>query len=128
MLALAGLIQQIVGPRLEAEQETAIRFADLVIHLYAAESAVLRAYKAVLHNGADQEALKVMLAASYIDDAVPEVEAIARKLVADIAEGTLRDDYLSLVCKELQRYVPQGSIARNRAIAEQINQAQQYIC
>ncbi|GED15010.1 acyl-CoA dehydrogenase family protein [Aneurinibacillus migulanus] len=128
LLALAGLIQQIVGPRLEAEQETAIRFADLVIHLYAAESAVLRAYKAVLHNGADQEALKVMLAASYIDDAVPEVEAIARKLVADIAEGTLRDDYLSLVCKELQRYVPQGSIARNRAIAERINQVQQYIC
>jgi alkylation response protein AidB-like acyl-CoA dehydrogenase len=128
LLALAGLIQQTLGQRLETEQETAMKFAELAIHLYAAESAVLRTDKAVIRNGAEQEAMKVMLTASYIDDTVLEVEMIARKLVAGLAEATQRDEYITLICKELQHYTSEEAIARNRNIAERINQAQQYIC
>ncbi|WP_047151730.1 acyl-CoA dehydrogenase family protein [Aneurinibacillus tyrosinisolvens] len=128
LLALAGLVQQTVGQRLETEQETAMKFAEIAIHLYAAESAVLRTDKAVAQNGAEQETMKTMLTASCIDDVILEVEMLARKLIAGVAEGSLRNEYTALVCKELQPYTAEGAIRRNRSIADRINQAQQYIC
>jgi alkylation response protein AidB-like acyl-CoA dehydrogenase len=129
-LFCAGLAFETFGDKLTEEQETLMKLADIAIHLYAAESAVLRAYKAIERNGASKEGLKERLATAVVDDTLIEVEMLARCLAADITNGEKKRFVLRLIIGELSPYQLEGGSTsqRRRDIAERIYEAVQYIC
>ncbi len=129
-LLCAGLAFEAFGTQLAEEQETIIKLSDIAIHLYAAESVVLRSYKAILQNGEKAESLKEKLAISFMEDTLLEVELLARALTRGITDGRERQTVLQMIMRELGGYQTNssGSIERNREIAERLCEADQYIC
>ncbi|WP_139488694.1 acyl-CoA dehydrogenase family protein [Brevibacillus dissolubilis] len=127
-LALLGVANETLGDRLDTEQETVMKLSDIAIHLYAAESAVLRTAKAITCNGREQEQMKELLTLTYVDEALLEVEMLARKLLSGLFQGETLHTYLSLVQKELHRYPAEATVTRNRTIARRLLDAQKYTC
>jgi hypothetical protein len=77
---------------LDAHQQILGWIADLAIELFAVESAVLRAAKTVAGDqpGASPVgagALQTAMVRLYIDDALPRIEATARRVLAATEEG-----------------------------------------
>ncbi|MBO8173413.1 MAG: acyl-CoA dehydrogenase family protein [Bacillaceae bacterium] len=127
-LLCTGTAYETFGEEIKEEQETLMILADLAIALFAAESAVLRAEKAIRENGRDAEQLKEAMAIGVLDDTLLEVEMQVKKLITGILFGQKRLDVLKLVGRELRRYLPEGTVGRNRRIAEAVYQAGSYIC
>jgi len=127
-LALSGLLDQTYGEQLAQEQEIVMGLSDIAIALYCMESAVLRAVKAAEQHGVVQEALKIDLATSYVDEVFPTVELTARRLlhnVLDAAEGAL---YQKLLVRQFTAFYPEQPLARNRRLAAALIDAEKYIC
>lgn len=125
-LVLAGQAFLKFGMKLDDEQETLMKLADIAILLYAAESAVLRSVKAVEQNGLQKEELKASLTIVFVDDTLLKVEMLARQLLGGI--GSSSDESASLVQKELGRYVIEGAFARKREIASRLIEVEKYTC
>lgn len=126
-LLCTGLAFKNYGLRMSEEQEVLMKLADIGLHLYAAESAVLRTAKAVAKDGEEKHALKVDLTKALIDDSLLEVEMAARKMVqATVSEKTVHD-YVLMVTGELSRLQRSCGIQTKRSIAESVLEAEQYI-
>lgn len=124
-LMLAGLGVQKYQMALEHEQELLMGVADIAIGLYAMESAVLRALKAVKRG---QPGLKVDMAQIYCQEAFERIGSIARTLLPAVEEegDTLRTQ-LS-VLRRLSRYTPVNTVALKRKIAERLLEKGDYVC
>ena len=97
-LMVLGTAMQTYGAKLADEQEVLSRAADIIMDVYAAESAVLRATIAAtpLHETA---------ACLFVNDAIGRVELTARDALAAIEEGdTLRT--LLAALKRLTKTTP----------------------
>jgi alkylation response protein AidB-like acyl-CoA dehydrogenase len=127
-LALAGLTYETFGKQMDMEQETLMKLSDIGIHLYAAETVVLRTLKAIESNGGRIEGLKEKLTVAYIDDTLLEVETTARQLLSGMTLGEKLEQYLTLVKQELGRYQVVETVFRKREIAKQLIEAEQYKC
>ena len=104
-----------------------MKLADIGLHLYAAESAVLRTAKSIARDGEEKHALKVDLTKALIDDSLLEVEMAARKMVqATVSEKTVHD-YVLMVTGELSRLQRSCGIQTKRSIAGKMLEAEQYI-
>jgi alkylation response protein AidB-like acyl-CoA dehydrogenase len=89
-LFAAGAATQKYLADLERHQEILGWIADLAIEVFATESAVLRAAKAA-GRGDATAALQTAMVRLYLDDAMPRMEATARRILAATEEGdTLR--------------------------------------
>jgi alkylation response protein AidB-like acyl-CoA dehydrogenase len=89
-LMVLGTAMQTHGSRLQDEQEVLGYAADILIDLYAAESAVLRARDATTSGIAHAE-LHAAAAQIQVNDAAQRVEMAARSALASMASGdTLR--------------------------------------
>ncbi|MDR7481944.1 MAG: acyl-CoA dehydrogenase family protein [Armatimonadota bacterium] len=99
-LFAAGAAAQTYLTDLEQRQELLGWIADLVIETFAVESAVLRAAKAAGRGdaAADLHAAMVRLA---LDDALPRMEATARRILAATAQG----DALRTMLAGLRRFL-----------------------
>jgi len=124
-LMLAGLGVQKYQTALENEQELLLGVADIAIEIYAMESAVLRALKAVKRG---QPGLKVEMATVYCQEAFERIATIARTLLPAVEEDsdTLRTQ-LSLL-RRLSRYTPVSTVALKRKIAERLLEKGDYVC
>jgi alkylation response protein AidB-like acyl-CoA dehydrogenase len=120
-LALVGLVLPKYGAKLEGEQETLLKLADVAIKLYAGESAVLRAKKT-------PTTLKQNLATAYLDDAYLEVESVAKRLILSLCDEKKQRQYVKLIEIETSRFSYTNMIARKREIAGAMLQAQKYMC
>ncbi|WP_019415585.1 acyl-CoA dehydrogenase family protein [Paenisporosarcina sp. TG20] len=127
-LLCAGSALQAFGTKLAEEQETLMRLADIAITLYASESAVLRAAKAVEENGEDFEQLKIKLAKALVNDALLEVEMIARKLLQNTETGEKMKKVSSVVSLELSRLQQEGGNETKRTIASHLLKTERYTC
>jgi alkylation response protein AidB-like acyl-CoA dehydrogenase len=109
-LMVLGTAMQTYGTKLADEQEILMRAADIIIDLYAAESAVLRASAAgsPLHQAAAQ---------ILVNDAIARVELTARDALAAMTEGdTLRTMLAAL--KRLLKVPPVNTVALRRQLAD----------
>ncbi|MBY6276428.1 acyl-CoA dehydrogenase family protein [Symbiobacterium thermophilum] len=124
-LMLAGLGVQKYQMALEHEQELLLGVADIAIEIYAMESAVLRALKAVKRG---QPGLKVEMATVYCQEAFERIAATARTLLPAVEEDgdTLRTQ-LSML-RRLTRYTPANTVALKRKIAERLLEKGDYVC
>lgn len=127
-LLCAGITYDQLGERLAEEQEIVMRLSDMAIGLYASESALYRAIKAVSKNGEAKEVLKVKLATSFVEDTILEIEALARRIVCGLTSGSKQRSILAVIQEVCGRFQPEGYIKRNREIADVLYEEKHYTC
>nr|WP_245001160.1 acyl-CoA dehydrogenase family protein [Caldalkalibacillus thermarum] len=117
----AGLALQTLGDKLQEEQEVLMKFSELAINLYAAESAVLRAKKA------GGQGLKAELARACAEDVLLESELIARRLVCALTTAERQALYIKLFQREIGKYRFEQTLQRKREIASRVLDAEKYV-
>ena len=116
-LFAAGVAVQKYLETIEEQQEVLAAISDLIIETFAMESGLLRALKAAQRDGEEAAATKIAMIRTYINDALPRVDASAKTVLAAVEEGdTLRTELAGL--RRLLRYTPVNSVALRRQIAE----------
>ena len=115
-LLVIGTAMQTYGDKLTDQQEVLSYAADILIDIYAGESAVLRAQCA---DAADprRAGLHVAAAQVFVNDAAQRVEAAARSALAAMAEGdTLRT--LLAALRRVLKVTPVNTVALRRTLAD----------
>jgi alkylation response protein AidB-like acyl-CoA dehydrogenase len=85
-LMVAGAAVQKFGPELEEHQMMLLASSDILIEIYMAESAILRAEKST-KNGKDHAAYQVAMAQLYLYNAVDIIDTKAKMSIISFAEG-----------------------------------------
>ena len=117
-----GLAMQRYGEELTDQQEVLIGIADIMIAVACAESALLRACSA----GGTMAPLHVDAASIFINDAASRVDALAKQVLAAMAEGdTLRTHVAAL--RRLLKVTPIDTVSRRRRIADETVRRGSYI-
>jgi alkylation response protein AidB-like acyl-CoA dehydrogenase len=117
-LMIVGTAMQTYGERLTDEQEVVSFAADILIDIYAAESAVLRA-RAASSSGHSSADLHVQAARVFANDATQRVEAAARSALAAMADGdTLRT--LLAALRRMLKFSPVNTVVMRRALADAV--------
>ena len=116
-LLIAGAAVQKFMMKLADEQEILGLISDIVIEVFAMESALLRATKTIEKFGDDKSQIQKAMVKVYVNDAFDRVEGFAKQAFAAIAEGdTLRTQLSAL--KKLTRFTPVNTVALRREIAD----------
>jgi alkylation response protein AidB-like acyl-CoA dehydrogenase len=124
-LMVIGTAMQTYGQKLNDEQEVLGYAADILIDLYASESAVLRAQEAATAHHALM-ALHEAAARAFVSDAALRIDAAARSALAAIAEGdTLRT--LLAALRRVLKVTPVNTVALRRQLADATVSRQGYI-
>ncbi|MFS0861289.1 acyl-CoA dehydrogenase family protein [Fredinandcohnia sp. 179-A 10B2 NHS] len=121
-----GVLFETYGPSLQDEQEALMKLSDLAIQLYAVESVVLRASKAVNRNGQEKEQLKITLAEAFVDDVLVDFEATSKKLLTGAIDGEKLLQYTKLISRNLVALTKPGSTKRKREISNTLNRSKSY--
>jgi alkylation response protein AidB-like acyl-CoA dehydrogenase len=123
-LMLAGLGVQKFQMALDQEQELLLGVADIGIEIFAMESAVLRAQKAIAKG---KEGLKADMARVYCQEAFERIGMFARNVMPTLEEegDTLRTQ-LSML-KRLLRYTPTNVVGLKRKVAERVLEKSGYV-
>jgi alkylation response protein AidB-like acyl-CoA dehydrogenase len=118
-LMVLGTAMQTYGVVLADEQEVLLAAADIIIEVYASESALFRALQA---GGALHEAA----ARVYVNDAAGRVEASAKTALAAMADGdTLRT--LLAALRRLLKVTPINTVALRRQLADATVERRTYL-
>jgi alkylation response protein AidB-like acyl-CoA dehydrogenase len=112
-LLCVGVAFEKHGEELMNHQESVIKLANIAIMLYAAESSVLRAVK---HEQQDLH-IKKALTRTFLEEALLQVEASARKLIMSLLPTRDKSEIMNLIIRELSSYDFGNSLERNRMIA-----------
>lgn len=127
ILLTAGVAVQKYLEAIEEQQEVLAGIADLVIETFAMESGLLRARRALEREGAEAAALKIAMIRTYINDALPRLEATAKSVLAAVEEGDpLRTQLAGL--RRFLRHTPINTVALRRSIADRLVAQQRYTC
>jgi alkylation response protein AidB-like acyl-CoA dehydrogenase len=118
-LLAAGAATQKYMDKLGNEQEIVALIADIIIEIFAMESAYLRASKKIQKEGEEKSTIHIAAAQVYINDAFPQVDMMARRVFAAVSEGEeLRTQLMGL--KKLARFTPINTITLRRKVADSI--------
>ncbi len=125
-LMIGGTAAQKYMQKIAKEQEIIEILANMAIEIYAMESALLRAKKA-LNNDAENAETKVELALAYVYDSFPKLEMWGKQALAYMFEGgeMLRTN-LS-VLKRLGKFQPVNLIGIRQKIAGKVLEAGKYV-
>jgi len=124
-LFAAGAATQKYMMAIQDQQEVMGAIADITIEIYAMESAVLRAQKIVETKGEAAAALPVAMARVYLTQAFDKVEAAAKKVIADVADGDMLRTQLAIL-RRLAKHEPFNTIALRQQIAQKTIEAGKY--
>jgi butyryl-CoA dehydrogenase len=118
-LYTAAVAAQKYMQNLAEQQEVMAAIADCVIEVYAMESCILRAEKLVAAKGEATASAALTMTGYYSAKAMQAVEASARKVVANVAEGDLLRTQMAIV-RRLAMHEPADTIALGRQIAHHV--------
>ena len=124
-LLVAGAAVQKFMQNLEKEQEVMMNLSDMLIDVFAAESAVLRVEKLIASKGEEAASLQLDMVRTYLTDAIDRVAKHARDAVSGFAEG----DELRMMLMGIKRYTkvdPFNTIAARRRVAAALVEANGY--
>jgi len=117
-LMVLGTAMQTYGEKLTDEQEVVSFAADILIDIYASESAVLRA-REVASSREPTADLHVKAARVFVNDAAQRVESAAKSALAAMAEGdTLRT--LLAALRRVLKASPVNTVAMRRALDDAV--------
>jgi hypothetical protein len=105
------------GEALKDEQEVMAHFADIAMAAYALESALLRARKRAAARGEEAARLQEAAVRCYAQDALDEIEAAARRLLAAVEQGDALRALLAAV-RQLTRREVCNTVALRRLVAD----------
>jgi alkylation response protein AidB-like acyl-CoA dehydrogenase len=118
-LLAAGAATQKYMDKLASEQEIVALIADMIIEIFAMESAFLRSLKKLQKEGEEKARIHVIATRAYIYDTFPRIDTMAKQIFSAIAEGEeLKTQLMGL--KKLARYTPINTIKLRREITDSI--------
>jgi len=118
-LLAAGAATQKYMDKLANEQEVVALIADIIIEIFAMESALLRSVKKITKEGEEKSKIHIAATQVYINDSFPRVDIMAKQVFAAISEGEeLRTQLMGL--KKFARFTPINTIALRREITDSI--------
>ena len=118
-LLAAGAATQKYMEKLAGQQEIIALIADIIIEVFAMESALLRTLKRVQKEGEEKSRTSLAVTRVYINDAFEKVDWCAKQVFAAVAEGEeLRTQLMAL--KRLSKSTPINTIALRREIADSV--------
>jgi len=124
-LLVAGAAVQKYMMKLAEEQEILAAISDIVIEVFAMESALLRAMKTAEKSGDEKAQIQKAMVKVYVNDAYDRIESFAKQAFAAIAQGdTLRTQLSAL--KKLSRFTPVNTIGLRREIADAVIKVGRY--
>ena len=114
-LMVAGKAVQQFGPDLEEHQQLLMAAADILIEVYMAESAVLRAEKNAKRSGEDSQKTQIAMAQLYLYEAV---DIVIRKAKEGIVSFTEVDEQRMMLMglKRFTKYQNQPNVAALREL------------
>jgi alkylation response protein AidB-like acyl-CoA dehydrogenase len=118
-LLTAGAAVQKYMEKLGNQQEIIAMISDIIIEIFAMESALLRTLKKVQKEGEEKSAIQIAVTRVYINDAFAKSEWLAKQIFASLAEGEeLRTQLMAL--KRLSRNTPINTVTLRRQIADSV--------
>ncbi|HEX4576698.1 MAG TPA: acyl-CoA dehydrogenase family protein [Edaphobacter sp.] len=124
-LFVAGAATQKYMQQIADEQEVMGAIADMIIEVFAMESAILRAEKIAAGQGSEASAIQVAMARIYADKAMSAIELSARKVIAAVAEGDMLRTQLTIL-RRLSKHDSADTIGLRRQVARYVIQAGKY--
>jgi alkylation response protein AidB-like acyl-CoA dehydrogenase len=123
-LFAAGVASQRFMTGLEDQQEIMADLADMIIQVYALESALVRAQKMVRAGRSSAEVAGAMTGL-LADEALAMAERAARRVLAACGEGDALQTQLAIL-RRLGRVAPADVIALSRAVARKCIEMERY--
>jgi butyryl-CoA dehydrogenase len=124
-LFAAGAATQRYMQQIADEQEVMGAIANMIIEVFAMESAILRAEKIASTQGAEAAKLPIAMARIYADKAMSTIELSARKVIAAASEGDMLRTQMTIL-RRLSKHDQSDTIALQRQVARAIIQAGKY--
>jgi alkylation response protein AidB-like acyl-CoA dehydrogenase len=124
-LFAAGAATQKYMMQIEQQQEVMGAIADMVIEVYAMESVLLRTMKLASAQGESAAAVPVAMTRVYLSQAMDRIEASARKIIADVAEGDMLRTQMAIL-RRLGKHDPVNTVGLRQEIAEKIIERGRY--
>jgi alkylation response protein AidB-like acyl-CoA dehydrogenase len=118
-LFAAGAATQKYMQAIQDQQEIMGAIADMVIEIYAMESAVLRTQKIIETRSESAATLPIAMTRVYLSLAMEKIESAARKVVAAVAEGDMLRTQLAIL-RRLSKREPFNTIDLRQQIAQKI--------
>ncbi len=114
-LFAAGVASQRFMTGLEEQQEIMADLADLISHVYALESALLRARK-LAAAGRKSAEVAIAMTGLLADETMGLAEQAARRILAACGEGDALQTQLAIL-RRLARFVPADVVGLSRVVA-----------
>lgn len=124
-LLTAGAAVQKYMMKLAEEQEILGWLSDMIIEIFAMESALLRAMKTMDRFGDERAEIQKAMVKVYVNDAFDRIESLAKQIFSALSEGdTLRTQLSAL--KKLTRFNPVNTVSLRRKIADHVIKVGRY--
>jgi hypothetical protein len=124
-LMASGIAARKFMNKIDEEQELLLACADMIIQVFAMESACLRAMKLIKLRGEEKAKIAINMTKSYIAEAIPSIDFLAKRVLAHSIEG----DELNIILSSLRRFVkvpPVDTISLKKEIANKIIALERY--
>src|SRR5262249_4811250 len=118
-LFAAGAATQKYMQAIQDQQEIMGAIADMVMEIYAMETAVLRTLKIMNAQGETAAELPIAMTRTYLAQSFDKVELAGRKSVAAVAEGDMLRTQLAIL-RRLAKHDPYNTIELRQQIAEKV--------
>jgi alkylation response protein AidB-like acyl-CoA dehydrogenase len=125
VLLVAGSAVQRYLQALADEQEVIGVLSNLVIEVYAMESALLRTLKKISRSSQDACATECDAVSCYVYDALDRMETEARRALARIAEGDMLRTQIGVLRRFLRR-IPPDTIELKRRVGNRALELNRY--
>jgi butyryl-CoA dehydrogenase len=125
-LFIAGVASQRYMMELAEQQEVMAAMADIIIEVFAIDSALLRTLKLMESQGESASRTAVAMTQLYLSQAMASIEIAARKVLAAAAEGdNLRIQ--TAILRRLTKHEPINVIGLRQQIAGRVIEAGKYV-
>ena len=125
-LMIAGAGVQKYGTELEEHQQLLLAVADILIEVYMAESAVLRAEKNVGIYGAEAQAYQLAMSQLYLYQATEKITAKGREAILGFAEGDEQKALLMGLKRYTKYFEYPNVIALRNKVADKVAEENSY--
>jgi butyryl-CoA dehydrogenase len=128
-LFAAGAASRKYLDKMTDHQEVMAAIADMVIECYAMDSALARALKlagqATTAPAGDSDSTPAAMTRIYFSGAMPRIEAAARKVLAEVAEGDMLRTAMAIL-RRLAKHEPANVIGLQEQVAARTLEAGKY--
>lgn len=134
MLAMAKKIFLMAGAqavqkyqmKLEQEQEVLSHLADMMISVFAMESALLRTRKLIAGSGEAKARNAIDMTTIFVHEEFAKIDNWAKETLSAMETGDMLRTQLSIL-KKLTRHSPANTLGLKRQIAARVIAAEQYV-